>query len=253
MSIATTGHALIRQAFGTLNVYAPTDQIPVEDLNTALDLLRELVDSWTLKPGTVLVVDRHVFALDSTHGSPTLPYTLGPGGIWDTGTAERPPDIDAANLVLNTAAPYPVEVPLSFQTDDAYAAGQVKTLTSPQPTTFYYNATSPLGTIVLWPVPTNTSNEIALYYDRLTVQFAGLEDAYICPPGYAKAFRLCLANALVPYFGVPADRAAWVDRASSEALDEVLASNFKPADVALDPAFTPSPHGTYNIYTDTGG
>lgn len=253
MSIATTGHVLVRQAFGTLQCFSPDDEISTTDLNTAFSLLKELVDSLTLKPGSVLTVDRHLFALDSTHGSPTLPYTLGPGGIWDTGTAERPPVIETANLVLNTSAPYPVEVPLSMQTDDAYAAGQAKTLTSPQSTTFYYNPTDPLGTVVLWPIPTTTSNQIALYYDRLTAQFTTLETAYVCAPGYMKMLRLNLSQALVPFYSVPLDRAAWVERAAIDALDEVLASNFKPADLSLDPAYTPNPHGTYVIQTDQGG
>jgi len=253
MAITTTAHDLIRQAFATLQVFSPGETIDNSSLQTGLYLLKEFVDSLTLVPGSVLTVDRHVFDLDATHGGPDAPYTLGPGGIWDTGTAARPPEIENANLVLNTSAPYPVEVPLSVQTDDAYAAGQIKALTNPQPTTFYYTPSDPLGTVILWPIPTTDTNQIALYYDRLTPQFTLLETAYVCAPGYAKMFRLCLARELTRYYSVPLDRTAEIKQDAATAMDQVAASNFKMADLAIDPAFTPDPHGTYDIYTDTGG
>jgi hypothetical protein len=250
MSIVTSGGALIRQALTTLQVFAPQDSIDDASMETGLYGLREVLDTWTLYPGTILTVDRHVFNLTVNKGGPDNPYTLGPGGDWDTTPMARPPSLDAANLLLNTAAPYPVEIPLSFQTDNAYEASQIKTFTNPLATTIYFNPTDPLATIVLWPIPSADVNQIVLYYDRLTATFASLSASYTCAPGYAKAFRLCLAQTLIPYFSVPLDRAAWVEREATIALTDVLASNFKMADLAVDPAWTPTPFGNYNIYTD---
>lgn len=253
MSITLTGNQLIAQACYTLQLISPEQSVTSVESSVAQFLLQELIDSWNLEDLTILTTSRHVFNLVANQGGPDNPYTLGPGGDFDTLTAARPVEILQANLVLQTVTPS-VEIPLSIYTDDTWQSSAIKDLTNPQPTSLYFNPTSPLAQIILWPIPNTSQNTLALYYGDLTPAFtANLSAPYICPPGYAKAFRLNLALAMCPFFFINADRVAMIEKKAIEALDSVKASNLKIADLTVDPAYTSNVHSTYNLITDEGG
>lgn len=251
MSITLTQRSLISSAFTTLGVTQPGEAPDADNLATAQDRLAELVDNWNTQDLTVLVVERVIYSLVANQQT----YTIGPAALtpdFSTGTAARPMDIQGANLVQNVTGT-PVFIPLAPLTDDMYQNLPVPSQTSFQPNSYYYNATNPLGTVFLWPAPTTSVNQLALYLSLLTPQFASLDASYICPPGYAKAFRLGLAQALITDFGVPLETAAKVDQMASQALTDLKMTNVKMSDIAVDPAFAPDPRGLYNIQSDTGG
>jgi hypothetical protein len=239
MSLTTTATAICAKAFYTLGVYSPGESIQARDLNTAFGVLQELVDAMNTQALTVLVVERTVYDLAANQGTPANPYTIGPGGDFDTGTAARPMSIQGASLLLNSTAPYPTEIPLAI----------LNTL----PQTLYYNPTNPLGTITLWNVPNTSENDLVLYTDRLTPNFSALSAAYVCPPGYAKMFRLCLADALTLLYAIEPSAAEKIRMDASDAMKDIKLANVKMTDLAVDPAFAPDPRGTYNIFTDQGG
>lgn len=253
MSVTLTQQQIIDQAVTTLGVYQPGETVDPSIVAYAQTMLTELIDSWATQALTVLTVDRAVWDITAGKGGPDDPYTLGPGGDWDTGTAARPEEICNANLLLNGQSGVPIEIPLAIITDDMYAQQAIKTQTNPLPQWLYYNPTIPLGRVYLWNVPTNATNQIVLYTPTLTPQFADLDTtAYVCPPGYAKAFRLCLASALITALSVSGEVAARVTRDAEQALIDLKLNNAKMADLELDMGYTPNPRGTYVIQTDQG-
>jgi len=76
----------------------------------------------------------------------------------------------------------------------------------------------------------------------------------VLPPGYLTALRLCLADACTQFFSVPPAIAQTLPAQAWDALNWVKTANASAmmADLAIDPAFTPSRHGTYVIQTDEG-
>ncbi len=235
----------------TIGILGPTETAAPRESSLAFKLLTELIDSMTIQSFTVLTVNRQVYALSANKGSPTNPYTYGPGGNWDTGTAARPPSIQDANLVLNSSSP-PVEIPISILTTDMYAAVPIKLLTNALPVNLYYNDSVPLGQVFLWPIPTSLSNTIALYVPVVSAAFTAYNTAYVCPPGYLRYFRLGLAATCLDPWGVGGEVAQRVRMEADDALIQLKMSNVEMADLSLDPAFTQNRHGTYVIQTDQG-
>lgn len=252
MSLTLTADAAVLLALQTLGIYQPFQALSAADGQLGRQILAEMVDNWNTQQLTVTVQDRFVFDLVSGQGSPDNPYTIGPGGDFDTGTAARPVEIRSASILLNTTSPYPVEIPLAILTDDMYSVQQIKSIQTQIPQSLYYQASVPLGTIQLWNVPNTAENDLVLYIDRLTPQFTGAAIAYTCPPGYAKAFRLCLAEALVPFYGVPDDISGKVTADARQAFMDIKLQNAPMQDLSTDPGFLSDRHGTYIIQTDTG-
>jgi hypothetical protein len=253
MSLSISQRDLITRALLANGTIAVNEVPDAATLETGSQLLAEVIDEWASQANalTVLTVNRQVYTLVSGQGGPDLPYTYGPGGDFDTGTAQRPPSIQDANLILNTSSPA-VEIPMAIVTTDMYAAQPIKSLTNSLPVWLYYNDTVPLGQVFLWPIPTDAANQLALYVPIVTPAFADLTTLYVCPPGYQKTLRLCLQAAMVTPFAVNPAIAQKVITDADQALTALKVSNAASmmGDLTLDPAFTPNPWGRYVIQTD---
>ncbi len=252
MSQSVTGRDLATRVLQTLQVYAPDETPSAVDLRTVFQLVNEVIDSWAIQALTILTVNRQVYDLVVGQGGPDNPYTYGPGGDWDTGTAERPPTIQDANLLLVTSGVSPIRIPIPILTTDMSAATPTPTLPNQLPVTLYYNDTVPLGTAILWPIPSTNVNQIELFVPLVTAQFRDYSTLYVCPPGYLKALRLNIADAAIPFFGVPAEIAGRIPGQAAEALAILKTSNVEMSDLTIDQAYTQSRHGTYVIQTDQG-
>ena len=150
----------------------------------------------------------------------------------------------------------PVEIPRALMTDDAYQAVQLKTMTSPLFTNVYYNATQPLGTIWLWPCPTTAAHQLVLYLQTQFQGFTDLTTDYTYPdmPGYADLLEYSLAERLIgPYSVTDGTVIGNVKELLRTARMLVKRANYKPTDLATDPALTANRRGGYNINTDSGG
>lgn len=254
MSLPLTADTVVLLALRTLGVYQPGQLLSADDGVLGRQMLAELIDSWNTQALTVLVQDRHVYTLVAGKGDPSNPYTIGPGGDFDTGAQPRPTVIRTANLLLNTTSPYPTEIPLAILTDDQYAANPIKTIQNQQPQSLYYQASVPLGTIQLWNVPNTSANQLVLYTDQLTPQFVGASTVYDCPPGYAEAFRLSLAVKLIPFYAVSPDDAQLVMLNAGTAVQAIKNMNVPMQDLSVDGMFVQSRGSQpgYMIQTDTG-
>lgn len=253
MSLSISQTDLITRALVANGTFAPGDPIPADSFQTGSQLLAEIIDEWGSQANalTVLTVNRFVYNLVSNQGGPLFPYTYGPGGDFDTGTAIRPPMIQDANLILNNSTPA-VEIPMAIVTTDMYAAQAIKDLTNSLPVWLYYNDTVPLGQVFLWPIPLDSTNQLALYVPVTTGQFPDLTSLVVMPPGYLKALRLCLQESMITPFAVNPQVAAKIMRDAEIALTALKVSNAAGmmGDMSVDPMFTPNPRGTYVIQTD---
>lgn len=237
MAITTTARTLINGAFDLLQVKGSGETVQAADLTDALRRLQAMIDSWALQPGTITNQVREVFDLVASQAS----YTMGPGGNFDT---VRPVYVQGAGLLMN-APSVPVEVPLTLLSDDAYDALAVKTLTSVQPTCVYVNATSPLATVILWPVPTTAVNDLVLYSLQAFAGFTSVDQAVHLPTGYAEPIEYNLAKRLATPYGLtwPAE----LDAIARSSLAWVKTSNRRISDLSLDAALVQESRAPWNI------
>lgn len=247
-----TGTALIGDAFALLNVFLPGESIPAADANFALRSLNRMLDAWRQQALLIPLVARERFDLDGVTGGPTDPYTIGPGGDFDTDRPANQNSIVSANLVLTATSPE-VRVPLGIYTTTAYDANQLPSMTSSQPTGLYYNPTyeDDLGSIFLWPVPNTATNDLELFLQKPIAQLADLSTGYWLPNGYEDALVYNLARRLAGPYGHPLSdedtNMAW------SSLGVIERANTQIFDLANDVAFSSFRTGVYNIQTGANG
>ena len=168
-----TARQVISDAFGDLNVYQQGDTVGTADETDALRRLNLLIGQWAQQNLTIPAVAEKVFPLQAGKGGRTNPYTIGTGGDLNT---PRPPNQNSlvgAALFLNASSP-PVKLPRGIMTNDAFATNRIPDLTSALFTSVYYRPdfAGDLGSIFLWPVPTDLTNSLVLYIEAALGTFA---------------------------------------------------------------------------------
>ncbi len=249
MSLTITARSVITGALRALGVADGSAPPTAEDMQAGYDALNELVDNWALQSLTSLLQERTVYDMVANRQE----YTIGPAALTphlSTGTAGRPVEIAAAGLLLTTATPV-LEIPLALLTNEDWQATRFKAQTNPLPTALLYTPENPLGSIILWPIPTIATNDLVLYTPLLVAPFTSLSAEYLCAPGYAKALRFNLAKVLVSDFAVPELVEARVTREADQSLADVKRVNVQMTDLEMDPALTGDGGGWYSIRTDS--
>jgi hypothetical protein len=248
MSRTATARTIITDALGTIGVAQAGEPLSAEDAILSLRILNDLIDSYVINDLTMLTVDRVTHLITANQAT----YTIGPVGA-DI-ILDRPVEIDNAGVILNFGTTSENEIPLVFLTDDAYAAIRVKNLTNGIPTQIYYSPTiaGGLGTITLYPTPTDAGNYFAIYVNTQTPQFANLSTSLVMAPGYARMFKWNLGLELANYFTVPASVTQIVRENAIGSMKDVKRTNVKVMDLSLDPGITggTGQSGWYNINTD---
>lgn len=243
--VPLTAVSLITRALKTIGVLAAGDTPGGYMITDSFLDLNEMMGSLAIQPQTIPVVTREVFTLTAGRGGTTDPYTIGPGGDFNT---SRPADIESAGLLLNSSTPA-VEVPRAVLTDEAYQAIAIKDLASSLFTGVYYSQTfaSGLGEINLWPVPNIATNSLVLYRSEQLSTFTNLTATYYVPNGYAEMLRYQLAVRLAMVFQKPVSDG--LERMASLSLANVKRANNKIFDLPTDPALTSNQRYGYNILT----
>lgn len=244
--MSTTARSIIKDAYlidGILQIGAEPDAAMAQQ---GLSCLNQILGQWSLMPLTIPVTAREVFALAANRGGPSDPYTIGPGGDFDT---TRPPEIDNVGLLV-TSVDEPFEISRAIYTNDAYASIVQKELTSSYFTGLYYNKTftDGLGTINLWPVPAATGTSLVLYRPQQLREFTTLDDQYVFPPGALPALTYELAKWLMMRFA-----GQWtpqLDQMCDKFLAVYQRGNASMTDLGLDVALT-AQAGVYNILSDS--
>lgn len=149
-----------------------------------------------------------------------------------------------------------VELPCPILTDDARQWQQIKSLPSPLATTVYYDPMfwGGFGRIELWPVPTVSTHALVLYRPYQLSTFSSPTAQYHLPDGADEAIIYNLAVRRAPDYGKGAlIQQNGVREMAASTLATYKRGNTKISDLPIDPAFTMSRRGGYNILTDTGG
>lgn len=244
-----TANTLITTGLQMLGVLDPEDTMTAAQARIGLRALNLMMGLWSLFSTTSPVTSREVFSLVANQGGPNNPYTIGPGGDFDT---TRPQQIIGAGLILGSSSP-PIEIPRAVITNDAWQAIQVKDLSNALFTNVYYNATftDDLGTINLWPVPNTAANTIVLYRVSQLGRFPSLAGTVNLPEGTEEPVQMNVTVRLGPYFDTEASPS--VVKFAQNGLSAMMRNNLPMTDLQQDPAITNSHAGQYNINTGMGG
>jgi hypothetical protein len=157
-----------------------------------------------------------------------------------TGYYQRPLTIESAFVRVTTTsngAPiygggldYPVQI---FSLEEYESIG-LKSLNGPWPKGIYYQPSSQLGTIYVWPNP--AQGELHLFTETIFRSLTALTDEILLPQGYNMALRWCLAERLMPMFGkVDQTMAAMISTRASEAKSTIKRTNMRPGQIARYP------------------
>ncbi len=249
--MSTTAQLIIYSALQDLGVLGVEETPTSAQSAGALRRLNLMMGQWSLQDLTIPVIARDVFDLTANKGGPSNPYTIGPGGNFDT---TRPTAIVGAGLLLTASSPN-VEIPRAVITDDAWQAIQVKDLTSTLFNDVYYNPTfsGGLGTINLWPIPDNATNDIVLYRRAQLGAFTSLTATYELPEGAEEAIQHNLGVRLAPSYAVPLDILQPIMDLARLSLSIYKKSNVKLFDLPTDYALTANNRTAYNVVTGQGG
>lgn len=247
-----TLRSLATVAYTDIGVLGANQTISAAQGQQALTLANRMLKAWSVQPLTIPVVKRHVFDTVVGKGSPTNPYTVGPSGDLDM---KRPNLLRAAAELQNSGTANEVEIPRAILTWEAYALTQVKRITNPLATGFYYEPsfTDGFGRLFLWPIPSETTYKLVLYADDQLDEFDGLDVDLDLPPAAEEAIQYNLAVRLFPGYAVPAEVKSDVRRLAMDALAVFKRSNTKLVDLPTDPALTRNKRFAYNINTGSGG
>jgi len=118
---------------------------------------------------------------------------------------ERPLNINSAFVRVNTNSNgQPIlngglDYPITILNLENYELIGLKTLNGPWPRALYYQPSETLGTITVWPNP--SQGEMHIFSDTLFQRFTSINDEIVIPQGYYMALRWCLAERLMPMYG----------------------------------------------------
>lgn len=202
-----TANDLIVESLTEINAIQAGDDPSPELSAFALGKLRQLVNNWNAGRPFAYAVDFLNFTL-----VPSLyPHTIGPtGATWTVD--QRPVTIEGISLILNSGGvPYSY---LSLVPHDAiwWQNQDTPTLSSEQPTDYYYDPTYPNGSIYFWPVP-QIAYPMQLQVRRVLDDQMTFATVLILPPGYQNALMLTLAEDLSDPL-----RKMWTPKQQSKAL-----------------------------------
>lgn len=150
---------------------------------------------------------------------------------------ERPLSINSAFVRVNTNSNgYPIvngglDYPVAILNLENYELIGLKTMNGPWPRALYYQPGETLGTITVWPNP--SQGEMHIFADTVFQRFNTLYDEIVIPQGYYMAMRWCLAERLMPMYGKSnPQQIAMINAFASNAKSTIKRTNMKPMQVA---------------------
>lgn len=241
---------LITTSLKRINVVQAGGSPSADDLADGLILLNLWIDALAIEGLTIPFLLRSTWTIVSTKGTLTNPYTVGAGGDI---VVVRPPLKDAIVIKYqDTSLTTTEEYTLDRYDDQAWQSIPQKTLTAPLPTVAYYNPTyaSGLGSLHLWPVPTQASLQGVLYAPSPIAEAAALTDVIVLPAGYKYFIEENLAVILSATFreGLPVDQELKKNAITSKA--SIKRTNMRTPVMAGDPMYSGG-GGLYDINSDT--
>jgi hypothetical protein len=209
-----------------------------EDMNDAFSLLNMMLGQWNRRRWLVYHLIETVKVATGA-----LSYSIGPGGDFDV---PRVTGIDAAFVrLLNNASPNQVDFPLQLvESYDDYATIPLKSQAG-FPQTVFLDTGTPLGTLYVWPLPSN-QYEMHLIVRAALAGFDKISDDVDLPNEYQEALLYNLAARLRPAYQLGPDPS--VTALAMAALNTIRTSNVQVPLLEM-PSNLVRP-GLYNVYSD---
>jgi hypothetical protein len=233
---------LIKSAFTLVNIKTFDESISDAEANAALDTLNMMLDQWKTQQFLLYAIKQHIFQVSAN----VAEYTIGNGGTWNTTPYDRPVKIESA-FVRSSNSDTAVDFKMTQITNKTYADIPLKGFGLSYPTHFEYIPNYPLGTIKLYPYPSQALYAVFNVWQQFT-ELSTLTTDIDLPPGYLIALRYNLACELIPQYGVPVDRAGYVIRKAKEYKDSLRAVNSEPRMMKFDSALMAG-SGRFNIFS----
>lgn len=231
-----TAQQIINQSLRVLGVIGTGETPSAEDASIGLTALNSVLSSLSLQSLTPYANAQVTKTLTPSQAS----YTFGSGGNINS---PRPVDIVSAFLRADSND-YPIQI-IDQETYDGYVD---KTVTSTMPNRLFYDATYPLGTVYLYPIPSQ-ANVLYMRVRRLLESFSALSEDVDLPTGYDRMLKWALARELSAEFGLPITPD--IERQYMEALADIKRLN--AARNPITGSLLEVARGQrYNIYTDQG-
>jgi hypothetical protein len=150
---------------------------------------------------------------------------------------ERPLNINSAFVRVNTNSNgQPIlngglDYPITILNLENYELIGLKTLNGPWPRALYYQPSETLGTITVWPNP--SQGEMHIFSDTLFQRFTSINDEIVIPQGYYMALRWCLAERLMPMYGKASPtQIQMINSFAGHAKATIKRTNMRPVQVA---------------------
>jgi hypothetical protein len=153
---------------------------------------------------------------------------------------ERPLSIESAFVRVattqggsNIAGGY-LDYPVAILSLEEYESLGIKQLNGPWAKMIYYMPAETLGTIYVFPNP--SQGELHLFTQTIFRQYQSIHDTITLPQGYNMALRWCLAERLMPMFGKSSQtQIALITSYAAQAKSTIKRTNMRPAQVARYP------------------
>lgn len=185
----TTARDIIKRALQQNGVLTKGESPSGDEASDALDTLNAMISSWS--NDSLLIYTRTAESFPLVGGKAT--YTIGTGGDFNTA---RPMQIISAFTRLGQTD-YNIEIINGVQYDDIIQ----KDISNSFPDVLYYDQSTPLGRITLYPVP--TTGTLHIRSEKELTEFASLDADEGFPPGWERALIYNLALELGPQYGQP--------------------------------------------------
>lgn len=240
----TTALDIIQDALEKDQVYSPGETIGDADAQRCLNVLNNMLDSWSLEKLTCFATLEQSIALVVG----TSAYTLGTGGNVPVRPIKVLTGKGAAYVTDTQGNRYPVDVIEQGAWNQLW---NITAVNASWPTALFYDAQFPLARLNVYPVP--NQGGMTLYWDSYLAltAFASLNTPISLPPGYKLAMVDTLARRLWRYFkaptlAIPQD----IILEASAAKANIKRINFRIETLQLDPALR-GPARAYNPYSDS--
>jgi hypothetical protein len=222
----TTATEIIKSALRKINSYQSGDQLAAPDANDSLEVLNDMIDSWSTDHAYVYASVETVVQFTPLQ----YIYSIGPGGNFaidlDTGAAIPRPLRITNGFTRNSELDYPIDVTMD---QGQYTQFLLKNQPAPWPLVAWYNPTMPTGTLYFYPNP-SSAGELHLFIDQILSEFANLTTDINLPQGYSRALKWGLARELCAEFGFPLTPN--IEKLAKESLDMIKSLNEVPAPVS---------------------
>ena len=171
-------------------------------------------------------------------------YTVSPSQTASSTTItayyERPLTIESGFVRVatmqggsNIAGGY-LDYPLTIFSLEEYESIGIKQLNGPWAKGIYYQPSELLGTIYVYPNP--SQGELHLFTQTIFREFQSLNDTIQLPQGYNMALRWCLAERLLPMFGkVNQVQIGMINAYAAQGKATIKRTNMRPVQIARYP------------------